>query len=171
MAVCISCRLKIFTMGNVENRYFRKLFEVYFSSQTPKGEITCRVWNRESFLESVLLFLFLWDTRRPEPAQWMHTRAFCPGVFSTALVREKILENLPKGIYNHFQSLILIVLSSMKKCRIGLSCSSSNVRFSSTAWLIVSARCRVNPVWDRRFQGVHRFVRDLRSSLAIEING
>jgi len=57
--VYIFCCLKIFIVGNVEKIYFRKLFEVYFSLHTPEGEITCRVWNRESFLEFVLFFLFL----------------------------------------------------------------------------------------------------------------
>lgn len=53
----------------------------------------------------------------------------------------------------------------MKKYKIGLSCSFSNVYFSSTAWLIAFVCQHLHVIWDKYFQGVHTIVSDLRRSL------
>lgn len=52
----------------------------------------------------------------------------------------------------------------MKKYKIGLSCSFSNVYFSSTAWLVAFVCQHLHIIWDKYFQGVHTIVSDLRRS-------
>lgn len=58
----------------------------------------------------------------------------------------------------------------MKKYKIGLSCSFSNVYFSSTAWLIAFVCQHLHIIWDKYFQGVHTIVSDLRRSLEKQTN-